>query len=144
MWHVHIFSLFSLFFLFFLSFFLFFFFLGGDGPPSPPQKTPLCLRNIWKPTYSSNLTDAEVSPSSHLYLPSLLCNISYSFVIKYNICYSILLFQHLSVPTAASINCLDGAEVSASGLKIRRSPVQISPKTNFSIMIKSPVKSTGK
>ena len=40
--------------------------------------------------------------------------------------------------------CLDGAEVSASGLKIGRSPVQISPKTNFSIMIKLPVKSTGK
>ena len=39
---------------------------------------------------------------------------------------------------------LDGAEVSASGLKIGRSPVQISPKTNFSIMIKLPVKSTGK
>ena len=32
--------------------------------------------------------------------------------------------------------CHDGAEVSASGLKIGRSPVQISPKTNFSIMIK--------
>ena len=30
------------------------------------------------------------------------------------------------------------------GLKIRRSPVQIPPKTNFSIMIKLPVKSTGK
>ena len=40
--------------------------------------------------------------------------------------------------------CHDGAEVSASGLKIGRSPVQISPKTNFSIMIKLPVKSTGK
>ena len=39
---------------------------------------------------------------------------------------------------------LDGAEVSASGLKIGRSPVQISPKTNFSIMIKLPVKSTEK
>ena len=39
-----LFSLFSLFFLFFLYFFLFFFFfffLGGDGPPSPPQMTPL-------------------------------------------------------------------------------------------------------
>ena len=32
--------------------------------------------------------------------------------------------------------CLDGAGVSASGLKIGRYPVQISPKTNFSIMIK--------
>ena len=32
----------------------------------------------------------------------------------------------------------------ASGLKIGRSSVQISPKTNFSIMIKLPVKSTGK
>ena len=40
--------------------------------------------------------------------------------------------------------CHDGAEVSASGLKIGRSPVQISPKTNFSTMIKLPVKSTGK
>ena len=43
-----------------------------------------------------------------------------------------------------SLSCLDGAEVSASGLKIERSSVQISPKTNFSIMIKLPVKSTGK
>ena len=40
--------------------------------------------------------------------------------------------------------CLDGAEDSASGLKIRRSLVQISPKTNFSIMIKLPVESTEK
>ena len=39
---------------------------------------------------------------------------------------------------------LDGAEFSASGLKIGRFPVQISPKTNFSIMTKLPVKSTGK
>ena len=39
-------------------------------------------------------------------------------------------------------DCLDGAEVSASGLKIG-SPVQISPKTNFSIMPKLPAKSTG-
>ena len=42
------------------------------------------------------------------------------------------------------IACLDDAEVSTSGLKIGRSPVQISPKTNFSIMIKLPVNSTGK
>ena len=40
--------------------------------------------------------------------------------------------------------CIDGTEVSASGLKIGRSPVQISPKTNFSIMTKLPVKSIGK
>ena len=41
--------------------------------------------------------------------------------------------------------CLDGAEISVSGLKIGRSPVQILPKTNFSIIIKLlPVKSTGK
>ena len=32
----------------------------------------------------------------------------------------------------------------SKALKIGRSPVQISPKTNFSIMIKLPVKSTGK
>ena len=38
---------------------------------------------------------------------------------------------------------LDGTEVSASGLKIRRSPVQVPPKTNFSILIKVSVKSTG-
>ena len=42
------------------------------------------------------------------------------------------------------IACLDDAQVSASGLEIVRSPVQIPPKTNFPIMIKLPVKSTGK
>ena len=35
-------------------------------------------------------------------------------------------------------SCHDGTEVRASGLKIGRSPVQISPKTNFPIMIKLP------
>ena len=45
---------------------------------------------------------------------------------------------------AAKVACLDGAEVSTSGLKIGRSPVQIPPKSNFSIKIKLPVKSTGK
>ena len=39
--------------------------------------------------------------------------------------------------------CLDGAEVSASRLKFGRSPFHVSPKTNFSIMIKLPIKSTG-
>ena len=34
--------------------------------------------------------------------------------------------------TKEVLACHDGAEVSASGLKIGRSPVQISPKTNFS------------
>ena len=38
--------------------------------------------------------------------------------------------------------CFDGAEVSASRLKIGRFLVQVSPKINFSIMIKLPVKST--
>ena len=38
----------------------------------------------------------------------------------------------------------DGAEVIASGLEIGRSHVQISPKTNISIMIKLPVKLTRK
>ena len=38
------------------------------------------------------------------------------------------------------VACHDGAEVSALGVKIGRSPVQISPKTNFSILIKLPVK----
>ena len=47
-------------------------------------------------------------------------------------------------PLASSGACHDGAEVSASGLKIVRSPVRISPKTNFSMLIKLPVKSTGK
>ena len=42
----------------------------------------------------------------------------------------------------SAIVCLDGSEISASLLKIGRSPVQVSPKTNFSIMIKLPVKST--
>ena len=41
-----------------------------------------------------------------------------------------------------NIACLVGAEVSASGLKIGRSPVQVSPQTNFSIKIKLPVKTT--
>ena len=50
----------------------------------------------------------------------------------------------LPIGLRSSLACLDGAEVSASGLKIGRSPVQISPKTNFSIMTKLPVKSTGK
>ena len=50
----------------------------------------------------------------------------------------------LKVTKLLKVGCLDGAEVSASGLKIRRSQIQISPKTNFSIMIKLPVKSTGK
>ena len=47
-------------------------------------------------------------------------------------------------PKAPNLDCHEGAEVSASGLKIGRFPVQISPKTNFSIMSKLPVKSTGK
>ena len=42
------------------------------------------------------------------------------------------------------LDCLDGAEVSASRFKIGRSPVQISPKTKFSSMIKLSVKPTGK
>ena len=42
-----------------------------------------------------------------------------------------------------SLACLDGTEVSTSGLMIGRSPAQIPPNTNFSIMIKLPVKSTG-
>ena len=40
------------------------------------------------------------------------------------------------------IACLDGAEVTMSRPKIGRSPVQVLPKTNFSIVIKLPVKST--
>ena len=51
-----------------------------------------------------------------------------------------LKIEHLGEISA----CHDGAGVSASGLTIGRSPVQISPKTNVSNMIKLPVKSTGK
>ena len=59
-----------------------------------------------------------------------------------NYCISIIIsMRHYKVVSIfdnkdSYLACLDGAEISASGLKIGRSPVQISPKTNFSIMIK--------
>ena len=75
------------------------------------------------------------------YKYSLVCSKSEITSLYY---LNIVLFIVDSGSICYRLSCLDGAEVSASGLKIGRSPVQISPKTNFSIMIKLPVKSTGK
>ena len=53
--------------------------------------------------------------------------------------------RHYNVMSCPFLVCHDGAEVSASGLKIGRSRFKSrSPKTNFSIMTKLPVESTGK
>ena len=53
--------------------------------------------------------------------------------------------DHLFDIDLSSVARLDGAEVSAwaVGLRIRRSPVPVQPKTNVSIMFTLPVKSTG-
>ena len=58
------FFLFFSFFLLFLSFFLFFFFLGGDGPPSPPQMTPLQSREQYCTWLYTCINSANFAASS--------------------------------------------------------------------------------
>ena len=65
-------------------------------------------------------------------------------IAQYLFWFNPVLFQLTEMEMLKFTFCLDDAEVSALGLKIGRSPVQISPKPNFSIMTQLPVKSTEK
>ena len=110
----------------------------------------ICIQNVpsenEKPRSGSKLTDDPRLHLARISFTDFLNLVLRSLISSRVACdglqlelQSIMAWEPVDVPP-----CHDGAEVSVSGLQIGKSSVQISPKTNFSIMIKLPVKSIEK
>ena len=96
------------------------------------------IPNFWR--------SPNTRPYECISLVRVLCRFSdlvwnTKWVLKHRV-FNLLCNNSMVIIVVSHAVCLDGAEVSALGLKIGRSSVQIPSKTDFSIMIKLPVKST--